>query len=204
MRTRHRHVHRAPDLTSLVDVLFILVFAALLGSVATQVTVAKPAPPAPEPPRLPATPPAVAALRAHALAQLGAQLAAREPLVIRVAPTGVVTAIEAGGRRLALDAPLLEHSPDPDIGVAYLGDRSAELRVCRIAALHLRVPSLADHLVIVAPAVALADLPHALHQGLHRDLERCLTDQRGVATIIDPAALVPAAPGVPPVPEPTP
>jgi hypothetical protein len=61
--------------------------------------------------------------------------------------------------------------------------------VCQIAALRLGVKKLSAYLVIVAPARALADLPHALHQGLHRDLDRCLADQQGIATIVDPAAL---------------
>ena len=47
--------------------------------------------------------------------------------------------------------------------VAYLGDRSAELRVCRIAAVHLAVQDLAAKLVIVVPAQKLAELPHALN-----------------------------------------
>jgi hypothetical protein len=92
---------------------------------------------------------------------------------------------------------LLEHSPDPDVAVAYLGDRSAELRVCNIAALHLSVADLSGYLVIITPAVALADLQHALFDGLHRDLDRCLTEQHGLAALIDPAALAPAPP--PPV-----
>jgi len=85
-----------------------------------------------------------------------------------------------------LDAPLLEHSPDPDVAIAYLGDRTAELRICHVAALHLGAADLGRYLVIVAPDVRLVDLPHALFDGLHRDLDRCLTDQRGVAAIVEP------------------
>lgn len=187
---RRRRVHRSPDLTSLLDVLFILIFASLIRTAALQNAEANQAPPVkpviatPPPP-----PPDVAALRTRALANLDQQLASRKPLVIRISSQGVIVAVEADGKKLPLDVPLLEHSPDPDIGVAYLGERSAELRVCRVAALHLQAPSLAGYLIIIAPATALADLPHALHQGLHRDLDRCLADQRGLATIVDPAAL---------------
>ena len=92
-----------------------------------------------------------------------------------------------------LDSPLLEHSPDPDIALAYLGDRAAELRICRIVAVHLGLADLANHLVILAPEKALADLPHALVEGLRRDVERCLRDQQGLAVIVDPSAVAPAA-----------
>ena len=188
-----RRVHRSPDLTSLLDVLFILIFASLIRTAALQnaeaneaneAPPAKPVVPAPPPP-----PAEIAALRTRALANLDQQIASRKPLVIRVSPQGVITSVEADGKKLPLDVPLLEHSPDPDVGVAYLGERSAELRVCRVAALHLQAKDLAAYLVIIASIAPLADLPHALHQGLHRDLDRCLTDQRGLATIVDPAAL---------------
>jgi len=49
----------------------------------------------------------------------------------------------------------------------------------------------------------LADLPHALFDGLHRDLDRCLTEQHGLAALIEPAALAPPvapAPATPPAP----
>lgn len=189
MRQRRRG-YRPPDLTSLFDVLFIVVFAALIRAAAVQNQAAQAA--QPEPPKpLPQPPAPVAALQKRALADLDKQLAARTPLVIRVSAKGVVERLEVGGKQIELDVPLLEHSPDPDIALAYLGDRSAELRICKVAALRLKVEKLASYLVIVAPARALADLPHALHQGLHRDLDRCLAEQQGIATIVDPAALKP-------------
>lgn len=191
--SRRRQPRRPADLTSLIDVLFILVFAALIRTAAVQQAAAEAPPPSAPPadPAAPPTPPAVAELRTRALANLDAQLAARTPLVIRISARGTIEALEAAGTRIALDVPLLEHSPDPDIGVSYLGERSAELRVCRIAAVHLRVDELIGYLVILAPAVPLADLPHALHQGLHRDLERCAREQRGLATIVDPSVITP-------------
>ncbi len=192
MRAR-RHAYRRPDLTSLFDVLFIIIFASLIRAAAAEKAAADALapPPVPAMPAQPAPPPDIAALRTRALADLDRQLATRTPLVIRISAHGVVEAIEADGRRIALDVPLLEHSPDPDVAIAYLGDRSAELRLCRVAAIHLAVTELASYLVIVAPAIPLADLPHALHEGLHRDLDRCFAEQRGLATIVDPAALTP-------------
>jgi len=213
MRPR-RTPRRPPDLTSLFDVLFIVVFAALIRATAVEQAAAHP--PAPPPrPSAPVTPPAVAALRQRALTQLDAELAARAALVVRITREGTINALEVDGKRIALDAPLLEHSPNPDIVVAYIGDRSAELRVCRIAALHLGAAELSRYLVILAPALPLTDLPHALFDGLHRDLDRCLSEQHGLAALVDPAALPPppptmsrppspAAPPPPPAPRTTP
>lgn len=191
MRTR-RHIRQPPDLTSLFDVLFIVVFAALIRAAAVE-HAAAPAPPPPRPPP-PAVAPAVAALHQRALADLDAALAARSPLVVRVTRDGTIDALEVDGKRIPVVVPLLAPSPDPDVVVAYAGDRSAELRVCRIAARRLGAADLTRYLVIVAPAVALDDLPEALFEGLHRDLDRCLSEQRGLAALVDPTMLPPTPP----------
>ncbi|MBA3501713.1 MAG: hypothetical protein M4D80_11720 [Myxococcota bacterium] len=189
VRTR-RYVRRPPDLTSLFDVLFIVVFVALIRAAAAQSAAAEPPPkPRPVAPTPPPPSPEVAALRAAALANLQNDLEARTSVVVRISPEGAVTGLELGADKRALDVPLLEYSVDPDAAIAYLGDRSAELRVCRIVAVHLGVPDLAKHLVIISPTSPLADLKRALHRGLHEDLLRCLADQHGIATIIDPASL---------------
>jgi hypothetical protein len=196
MRHRRRFVHAAPDLTSLFDVLFILIFAALIRTAAVQQAAAQPAPhPAPPIP-VPKPPPvklATAELQAAALADLGKQLAARPYVVVRVSAAGTITALELGDKLTQLDTPLLEHSPDPDIGLAYLGDRAAELRICRVIATQLGVPDLARFLVIVAPDKHLADLPHALYEGLRRDVDRCLADQSALAVLVDPMVGKPGA-----------
>lgn len=201
MRPRH-HVRRPPDLTSLFDVLFIVVFAALIRAAAVENAAAHP--PEPVRPRAPEAPPAVAALRQRALADLEATLAARTPLVVRITRDGTIDALEVDGKRTELVVPLLEHSADPAVVVTYGGDRSADLRVCRIAAQRLGTADLSRYLVIVAPAVALDDLPEALYGGLHRDLDRCLSEQRTLAALVDPTALPPtpsrAAPPAPPAP----
>lgn len=189
MRSR-RAARRPPDLTSLFDVLFIVVFAALIRAAAVQHAAAPaPTPAAPAPP---APPPEVAELRQRALAALANDLAARTPLVVRISRDATIEAIEVAGRRVPLDAPLLERSADPDAVVTYLGERSADLRICRLAALHLGVAQLSQYLVIMAPAIPLADLPHALYDGLHRDVDRCLAEQHGLAALVDPAAVTPA------------
>ncbi|MDQ3364885.1 MAG: hypothetical protein M3680_05595 [Myxococcota bacterium] len=203
MRPRpRRHVRYTPDLTSLLDVLFIIVFVALIRSAAAQELVAQAATKVPPQPVVIPPSPEVAALRTRALANLEANLESRAPLVVRVSAAGTIEALEVGGERRALDVPLLEHSADPDAAIAYLGDRSAELRVCRIAASQLGLPDLAQHLVIIAPALPLAELRRALHRGLHEDLVRCFAEQGGVATIVDPATVMTPELPEPPVPTP--
>lgn len=176
---RRRHV--PPDLTSLFDVLFIVIFAALIRAAAAEHAVAAAAAPKPPEPK-PVEPLAPGSLHARALAEL----ATRPAIIVRVSAAGTITALEADGKVTPLDAPLLEQSADPDIALAYLGDRSDELRVCRVAALHLGRADLGGALVIIAPERALADLPHALYDGLHRDVDRCLAEQHGLAVLVDP------------------
>ena len=175
-RNRRRHV--PPDLTSLFDVLFIVIFAALIRAAAAQHAAAEAAAPPPVSPA-PLDP---ASLHGRAVAQLGA----RPAIIVRVSAAGAVTALEANGTRQALDVPLLEHSNDPDVVLAYLGDRSADLRLCRVAALHLGEPDLAKYLVIIAPERAATDLPHALYEGLERDIDRCQSEQHGLAVLVNP------------------
>ena len=193
MSTRiRRRVRRPPDLTSLFDVLFIVVFVALIRAAAAMNAEAEATKPPPiEPPQPPPPPVEVAALKERALANLKAELAGRSPLVIRISEQGVVEKLEADGKQLALDVPLLAHDPDPMVRKTYIGDRSAQLRVCRVAALNLGLEDLSRYLVIIAPARAPADLSDALIGGLERDVSRCLVEQRGIATIVPPGPTKP-------------
>ena len=184
MRARG-HLRRPPDLTSLFDVLFIIVFAALIRAAAVERDAA-PAP-APRPPA-PAVPPPVAALRQRALADLDAALAARTPLVVRVTRDGTIEALEVDGKRIPVVVPLLEPSSDPAIRVAYASDRSVERQVCRIVARQLGAAELTRYLVIVAPAAERSDLPEALLEGLEHDLGSCV-EQHGIATLVYPTML---------------
>jgi len=183
MRRGRRHLRVPPDLTSLFDVLFIVIFAALIRAAGAQAQAqaAQKPPPVVTPVKLDP-----ASLQARALAQLDTTLRARPTIIVRVSAAGSITAIESSGKTLALDTPLLERSPDPDIALTYLGDRAADLRLCRVAALDLGVADLATYLVIVAPERRLADLPHALFDGLHRDLDRCLVEQHALAALVEP------------------
>ena len=181
MSARRRARQPPPDLTSLFDVLFIVIFAALIRAAAVQQAAAQPpAKPAPKPPQ-PMDP---RSLQARALVDLDAQLAAKPIIVVRVSAAGTITAIESGGKTIALDVPLLERANQPD--EAYLPDRSMELRVCRVVTLHLNIVDLAKYIVVVAPDRRIDDLEHALADGLARDVDRCLVDERGIATIVGP------------------
>jgi len=176
MRKGRRFVHVPPDLTSLFDVLFIVIFAALIRAAAAEQK--PPEPPPPPPPKPVKLDPKSLQVRA------ADQLAGRPMAIVRVSRAGTVTAIELAGKSQGLDVPLLEHSADPDVGIAYLGERSAELRACRIAQLH--GADLAHDIVVIAPEVPLADLPHALFDGLHADVDRC----GGLAVVVDPSTEV--------------
>jgi len=209
MRARARRVRRPPDLTSLFDVLFIVVFVALIRAAAAQHEVDRLTAPPPPRPTPPAPPPDVAALRAKALANLERDLGGRTPLVVRVSPRvdrdrmrATIASLEHEGQKLALDVPLLADSLDQNYQVEYLGESSAEQRVCRIAAVHLRLPDLAHHLVIIIPDRRRADFKRvvgsqALFEGLEQDVARCFTEQRGIASLIDPAELAPPTPAPP-------
>lgn len=199
---RKRFVRRPPDLTSLFDVLFIVVFVALIRAAAAEQALAKATEPPPKPaPVVPVPAPLaadIATLRTRAVANLHEDIDARTPIVIRIAAKPVqstdpdasldarIEAIEVGGKRIALDTPLLER--DPRVNIAYLGDRSAELRLCKIAMTRANLPDLGKHFVIVAPTLPLRELPRALTEGLNADVARC-SDLRGLASLVDPAAL---------------
>ena len=159
-RTRRRQP--PPDLTSLFDVLFIVIFACLIRAAGAQH--AAEAAKRPPPPK----PMAPASLQARA----GTQIAERPNVIVRVGADGKVTE--------PVIASLLEPSADPDIALSYTGD------ICGLVHAHDPTVDLTRSLVIIAPAKRLADLPHALYEGLHRDVDRCLQDQHGLAVIVEP------------------
>jgi len=159
---RVRRRQPPPDLTSLFDVLFIVIFAALIRASAAQHAAEAAKPPPPPKPMDPAS------LQARA----GTQLAERPNVIVRVTADGKVTE--------PVVASLLAPSADPDVALSYTGD------LCGLVHAHDPTLDLAKSLVIIAPAKRLADLPHALYEGLHRDIDRCLQDQHGLAVIVEP------------------
>jgi hypothetical protein len=188
-------VQYAP-LTSLLDVMFILVFASLIYSAGLEArareaeAAEKKEPVEPLP-----TPPGQVdpeALRKVAMAEILAGLESRSPVVARVGQDGKLRQLE---RRVdgqptvtAVELPLVEKVPDPDVALVYLGERSPDLRLCSLVRLQLGAPDLSGHIVIVALDLPLDRMSIALARGLQRDAERCTADQRGVAVLLDPRA----------------
>lgn len=185
------------SLTSLLDVLFILLFAALVQSAqlvaeadagTAEVTPA-PVTAAPEPPpdagvADAAVPPAP--LRQQALARVAESMSARRMVYARVSADGALVAIEPeGAPAIELRVPLLTRVPDPDIGVAYLGDDNPALRMCAVVAAQLGLRDLGGQLVVMVPERPLLELVVALVEGLRRDQERCLHDQGAPAVLLD-------------------
>jgi hypothetical protein len=162
MRSRRARRQPPPDLTSLFDVLFIVIFAALIRAAAAQhAAEAAKAPPPPKP------------MDAHSLqARAGVQIAERPNVIVRIGADGHVTE--------PVVAALLEPSADPDVALSYRGD------LCGLVHANDPALDLSKSLVIIAPGKRLADLPHALYEGLRHDVDRCLQDQHGLAVIVEP------------------
>lgn len=207
--SRNRRLVRYAELTSLVDVMFILMFATIIQVTAlsedararavpastraaaqnTARAVPRAAPDASvNPGRTPTA--TYESDRARALRDLTTAIGGRRVVVVRVSEGGTVASIEqsVGGRpdRAGLSVPLLARVADPDVVLTYLGDRSPELRVCGIVRAALPGRRLDDAIVAIVPDVARARLPVALVEGLRRDAERCFADERAMGVLIDP------------------
>jgi hypothetical protein len=143
---------------------------------------------------------ALAALHGRALTSLDAELRARRLVVARISAAGELRAIERPGPAgvappaIAVGLPLVEPVADVDVALRYLGDRSPDLRLCALVALRLGALDLSRDLIVVALDAPIADLTVALAAGLRRDVERCATDQHGLAVVVPPA---PGARGAP-------
>jgi hypothetical protein len=202
------------SLTSLVDVLFILVFAALVQRAgAAAIEPIEPARPAfsastaeRRSPWMP--PPQVEQLRRAAIARITEQLQDQPAIIARVSARGVLTSIEMASAGLAqtgagataepsgegalvdrrresvaMELPLIERVDDPDVAIAYVGDRDARQRLCAVVA--GRMGSLANALVVIAVDAPLTELMISLVSGLRRDVEDCLTAHRAAAVLLD-------------------
>lgn len=213
---RRREPIRYSSLTSLLDVLFILLFAALIHAAASveqahssaersaHEASAGPAPDAgPTAPDAGALRPALDAgtgdvdpsreqLYRQALSELARAIEEQSVTYARVSAEGHLISIQrdevgAGSEGdVELGVPLLERVPDPDQGVVYLGERASELRICTLVRRHLGRENLSGELVIIAPEVSLAELEVALVRGLRRDQERCLRDEGAIGVVVDP------------------
>lgn len=195
------------SLTSLLDVLFIIVFASLVQSTARGeervVEAEKAVAPGPPEPVAPAPAAELVSLRKAAVAATTKHMESAPLVAVRIGPDGTLVDVEWAGEKRALGLPLLERVPDPDVAVAYLGDRAPALRVCGVVAHELRVADLVGHVVVISPSVALGEMSVALVAGLRRDVVRCQNEQQAMAVIVEPGmieppAAPPPAPGAPP------
>lgn len=186
---------RYASLTSLLDVLFILLFAALVQS-AQLVAQADAGPPAPAPGEaeaqattdagIPAVDSPRSPLRERALARLAESMRARRIVYAHVSATGTLVAIAPeDGAHIELGVPLVARVSDPDVGVAYLGDDSAALRICSLVRTQLGLADLDQHIVVIVPERPLVELVVALVEGLRRDQARCLADDGAPAVLLD-------------------
>jgi hypothetical protein len=194
------------SLTSLLDVLFIIVFATLVQSTARgeeRVAAAEEAAAIKAKQAgvvmVPATPENLLALRKAAVSSTAKHMEGAPLVAVRIGADGSLVEVEWAGEKRALGLPLLERVPDPDIMVTYLGDRAPALRVCGVVAHELRVADLNGYVVVISPAVQLGEMPVALVAGLRRDLVRCQVGQQAMAVIVEPT-MVPATPAPAPVP----
>lgn len=181
------------SLTSLLDVLFVIVFASLVQSSARGE--AEPAAPeivVPAPtPVVPAPPAELVSLRKAAVSATTKHMEGAPLVAVRIAADGTLVDVEWAGEKRALGLPLLERVPDPDVAVAYLGDRAPALRVCGVVAHELRVAELTGYVVVISPAVALGEMTVALVAGLRRDVMRCQNEQQAMAVIVEPGMVTP-------------
>jgi hypothetical protein len=205
---RRRPVAQYTPLTSLLDVLFVLVFASLIYSAGLEAKQKEAAAARPAANRAApsAIPPALVSidperLRKAAVAEILAGLESRQAVVARISADGRLRQLE---RRqddapvvTPVELPLVERVPDPDVNLIYLGDRSPDLRLCSLIRLQLASPDLSQTIVIVALDEPLEQLSVALARGLKRDVDRCTGDQRGVAVLLDPRATGEPTPGAP-------
>lgn len=213
-----RHAPLAPSsFTSLVDILFVLVFAALVQRAATGKIEEVPKADASVTDAAPAwlPPPQVEALRQAAISTVASELQQRPAIIARVSRLGVLTALEATtGPGLPVELPLLEPVSDPDIALGYVGERDGSRRICAVIAAkmpELRAlqalqaagsaekvsagpPSLARMLVVISVDAPMAELTVALAGGLRRDVEHCLSAHQAAAVLLDAAAISTIAP----------
>jgi hypothetical protein len=197
------------SLTSLVDVLFILVFAALVqrAGATSPADVSAPAltPPA-EPARPQWSPPAESErLRQAAISHLTEQLQQQPAVIARVSQRGVLTSIEVStrgaavstsdaalpaGQPVSLELALIERVDDPDVAVGYIGERDRSRRICALIAARMGPSAwLRRVLVVIAVDAPLAELMVALVTGLRRDVEACLAEQGAAAVLLDSLSL---------------
>lgn len=204
---RHRRPIRYSSLTSLLDVLFILVFASLtqaagLVQKAEQTEVVPKEvqqAPAPKPPPIPIST-SHAQLRDAAQVQVLRDLQGRPTVYVRISANGHLLAIERDGipnaiKTLDPPTPLLVKTDFEGGGTSYQGNQEPGHRICSLVRKELALGSLENYLVIFAPEVGLDGLQVALARGLRSDQQYCFKDEGGIGILVDPDAIASSSEG---------
>lgn len=193
---------RYPALTSLLDVLFLLLFAALVQSAALvedagagpqseAVAVADPVVIDAGPADAGPIDAAVADDRPivdRALVRAQRALRHKTPIVVRLGQNTVtgVERVDLSGQveRIPFLVDLLEPSTDPDVVIEYRGHADPQRRICNLVPQAFPDLAMQDALVIIAPPVAIDSLPVALVKGMMADVRHCAA--QGVTAVIEP------------------
>lgn len=186
-----RRRRRLGELTSLVDVLFILLFASLVqqrrAEGVGEATAEEPEELASIDAGVPPADAAPAELeladRHEAARAVAARLDSEQIVMVAVDAAGAIRSIETGDTELALDLPLLRETGDQRV-VVYAGDERPELRLCREVADSLGATRLDRALVLVSTERPLRQLGVALVGGLRRDIARCYDDVGATALLV--------------------
>ncbi len=184
---------RYSQLTSLVDVLFILLFASLVQQRRAAMAANPPAEPVPEPaPTIDAGPPEPEE-DLHAEARgVAEQLETDTVILVAVDRTGTIASIEHRGTAVAVDVPLLRATADERV-VAYAAVERPDQRLCKLVA-HAVAEDLAGALILISTEQNLRDMPYALVRGLRADAARCVDDAGAYALLVRPTDIPPRAP----------
>jgi hypothetical protein len=195
---RRRRGLKLPELTSLLDTLFIVVFAALIQARASaERAAAEPAPAAevaPEPPPPPPPDAGVVPLDEIRAATARVVSAIRNPdlILVVVSGEGHIASITRRWDERALPPgdlkiKLLRDSQDPDVRIAYRGREAREDRICALARRELGGEGdLGRAVVVITADRPLADMPYSLATGLIEDATTCLDDANGMGVLVDP------------------
>jgi hypothetical protein len=210
---RRRARPRIPELTSLLDVLFILVFAALIQArsaaeppdEAIAIPVAPPSGPVDAgvpAPALPDAGPGDADRRAREVIARTAgpflrSIQGRPTVLVGVSGAGHIVSITPQTARgvpqpaQEIRINLLRESEDPDVKVAYRGMLEKDHRICEIVRRELGVADLGRALILIATDEPLAKLRFGLVRGLENDAATCQDDAGGFGVLLDPEAARP-------------
>jgi hypothetical protein len=182
-------------MTSLLDVLFILVFAALTYAVQARNAAGKATQTTPRPsqslsPLEPSpTPEVLEARRKHqrAIDTLLSQVRSLSPVHVGVSATGVIERIGDGDEvnGSVTEIPLVAPAADPNVRLIYLGNAQPARRVCNVVAAQLPGRTLANTLVIIELSGPVTELPVALVNGLRQDQERCAREHAATAVLLE-------------------